>query len=205
VLPGSAPIAIVLLAAGFSRRFGAEDKLAAMFQGRAVLRHVVNTAIASDAGPVLVVTRPDASVLRRYLEGAGVCVVENREAEEGIASSVRAGIAVVPPGCRGAAILPGDMVWMRADLISELAAEFLRFDADRIVVPVTPDGDARNPVIWPRAVFEDLLRLRGDVGGKPLLARHTALITRVTVNDTTVFRDVDTPEDLELPVDVQRR
>ena len=48
-----------------------------------------------------------------------------------------------------------------------------------------------NPVLWPRASFAALARLRGDRGARPLLLRDRAAVLEVVVDHPGVLRDLD--------------
>ncbi len=65
-----------------------------------------------------------------------------------------------------------------------------------IVYPTTPDGDQRNPVLWPRRFFPELASLAGAEGAKALLRSHPDESAAVRVESASLFADVDTPADL---------
>ena len=111
-------------------------------------------------------------------------------------SSIGTGIRALGAEMSGAFVVPGDMPFLTAGLFVVLRDEFGRAGGERIVVPTTPDGAQRNPVLWPRRHFAEFARLGGPEGGKPLLRRHWDQIVKVPVVDPNVFADVDTEEDL---------
>lgn len=189
--------ALIVLAAGFSRRFGGADKLAARVGGVAIVRRLVDAACASKADPVVIVHQLGDDTLVEILRGARVSLVPQPRPELGMAASIATGINALPQDCVGAAILPGDMPMMTGPVIDRLIDEFETRLGQRIVVPVTEEGAQRNPVIWPRSLFGELLELHGDRGGKALLGRHSELVTRVTFPHVVEFADVDTTEDLQ--------
>ncbi|MEO1206362.1 MAG: nucleotidyltransferase family protein [Pseudomonadota bacterium] len=120
---------------------------------------------------------------------------------------------------RGLAILPADMPLIGVDLINELIDVFDAHGGKRVVMPVTRTkseaggaagsevGEAqRNPVIWPQAMWEGLLQLSGDKGGKALLAAmDDAQVVRVPVADGTHFFDVDTSDAVSEAADLLRK
>lgn len=191
--------ALIVLAAGASRRFGGADKLLAPAGGMPVVRRVVEAACASRADPVIVVHSPGHDGLSDALTGMPVTFIAPLalpNSERGMSASIVAGLKAVPEACAGAAILPGDMPLMTAATIDRLICEFAGEQGVRIIVPETEAGEQRNPVVWPRSLFAELMALEGDKGGKGLLARFSAKVSRVRFANAGVFTDVDTPEAL---------
>lgn len=90
-----AGVVAVVLAAGLSRRMGASNKLLLPVAGQAMVRHVVQAALASRCGKVLVVIGHEAGNVRQALSGLPVEFVLNKDYREGIGSSVRAGASAV--------------------------------------------------------------------------------------------------------------
>ena len=192
--------ALIILAAGASRRFGEADKLLAPAGGMPVVRRVTQAACASRADPVVVVHKPGHDAMSVALEGLPVSLVAPAglaSSQRGMSASIAAGLEAVPADCAGAAILPGDMPLMTAEAIDRLIFAFAAGQGLRIIVPETVAGEQRNPVVWPRFLFAELMALEGDKGGKGLLARFSAEIGRVKFADASLFADVDTPEALD--------
>jgi len=101
-------VAGIVLAAGSSRRMG-HNKLIALVDGKPMVRHAVDAALAAGLDPVIVVIGYDTEAVRAALAGAAVRLVQNDDHLEGISKSLRAGIGAVPNNCDGAMVLLGDM------------------------------------------------------------------------------------------------
>src|SRR6187200_399930 len=101
----SARIACIVLAAGRSTRMGAANKLLAEVGCKPMVRIVVETALASTARPVLVVTGHQAAEVRAALAGLVITFVDNPDFALGLSSSLKAGIRAVPAICAGALVL----------------------------------------------------------------------------------------------------
>lgn len=182
--------AVVVLAAGRSRRFRGGNKLLAGFRGRPLILSAVDAALRSRGAPVIVVTGHACASLHRVLRSrqrGRLRLVHNRHHRSGMASSLRRGLAAVPDGCAGAVILPGDMPAVRARDIDSLIAA-LR-PGDEAVVPVA-GGRRANPVLVARALFPAMQRLAGDRGGRGLLADRAA-VREIAGRGATLI-DVDT-------------
>jgi molybdenum cofactor cytidylyltransferase len=193
-MSGAPRVAAIVLAAGRSTRMGPENKLLAEVGGTAMVRRVVEAALASRAGPVLVVTGHRASDLRSTLAGLDVAIINNPDYAAGLSSSLKAGIRAVPVDSAGALVLLGDMPLIRGAHLDRLIGAFAS-EAPVIVVP-THAGKRGNPVLWPRAYFVEMLQLEGDAGARRLLAAHADHVHEVDLGTEAIFADVDTPEAL---------
>lgn len=185
-------VAGIVLAAGTSSRFGADNKLLARYGGQAMVRGVVEAALATDLDPVIVITGHDADAVQEALIGLEVVFAHNAEFATGQAGSLKTGIAAVPQSCTGAMILLADMPDVSAEIINQLLDAFAGVDC--IVVP-HHDGVRGNPVILGRRNFSELEKTSGDKGARGLLTGDN--VRMIDVGADAVLRDFDTPESLE--------
>jgi molybdenum cofactor cytidylyltransferase len=186
--PRASKFAAIVLAAGRSTRMG-DNKLLALLDGRPLVRHAVEAALGSAARPVVVVTGNDADAVRAALNGLDVRFVHNADFAAGMATSLAAGIANLDSEIDGALICLGDMPRVRAVHLDAIVAAAA--DGVHIVVP-THERKRGNPVLLHRAVFADVLALRGDVGARSLIERHADRVRAVAIDDPAVLLDVDT-------------
>ena len=191
----SIPVAAIVLAAGRSTRMGADNKLLCEVAGKPLLRHAVESALASAARPVLVVTGHQRSEVEAALSGLAVTMVANPAYASGLASSLKAGIGALPRQIGGVLVALGDMPLLRPADLDCLIAAFVAAQGQAIIVP-THRGRRGNPVVWPAACFAELLALKGDVGARQLFAAHAEQIREVPVDATAILADIDTPEAL---------
>ena len=187
-------IAAIVLAAGRSTRMGA-NKLLAEVSGRAMVRIVVEAALASVTRPVVVVTGHQAAQISSALAGLDVTFCLNPDYAVGLSSSLKAGIRTVPAGCAGALVLLGDMPRITATHIDALVAAFAREGGAGIVVP-TYQRRRGNPVLWSVNYFNDILQLDGDAGARRLLQRHADQVCEIDLGTDAIFMDIDTPDEL---------
>lgn len=180
-------ISILLLAAGASRRMRGADKLLEPVGGQALLRHVASVALA--VGPVTVTLGGPARAAA--LAGLNVQIVQ--VTGDGMAASLRAGVAVLPAN-QAVLVLLADMPEVDADDLRALIAAYLTAPDD-IHRAVTAAGKPGHPVIFPPWARDDLLMLCGDSGAKPLLATYAARVRPVVLPDNHATTDLDTPED----------
>ena len=183
--------AAIVLAAGCASRMG-ENKLVAQVGGKAIVRWAAEAAVASKAAPVIVVTGYERERVESALAGLGVAIVHNARYADGMSTSLKAGLASLPPGVEAAAILLGDMPEVDGALVDKLVAALE--GGKQIAIPVR-DGRQGNPVVWARALFPALAKVEGDHGAKSVIAAHRAVVAEVPAG-ASAFSDVDTPDAL---------
>jgi molybdenum cofactor cytidylyltransferase len=199
--PQAAPrVALVLLAAGQSRRMGGPNKLLADTDGGALVTHAVKAALASQAIEVVVVLGHMAADVRAVIEKAispraRVRFVTNPDYAEGLSTSVRTGIGAVAKDADAAIVQLGDMPGVNSALLDRLIAAFNPVEGRSICVP-TVRGKRGNPVLWARGFFPEIARLEGDSGAKHLIGEHGDLVCEVEMNGDAAVTDIDTPEAL---------
>jgi molybdenum cofactor cytidylyltransferase len=193
---GNRNVAAIILAAGRSTRMGGPNKLLADLGGKPLVRTVTEQALASKVQSVIVVTGHQAEQVEKALHGLKVKFVRNPDFAEGLASSVKAGVAAVAGNADGAVICLGDMPLISSNLIDRLIEAFAPDRGHLIAVPVS-DNKRGNPVLWSRRFFNELMTLNGDIGARHLIARHSEAVAEVPVEGFGAFLDIDTPQTLE--------
>jgi molybdenum cofactor cytidylyltransferase len=190
-------LSAIVLAAGASERFGAGNKLLAEIGGEALIRRVVRGCLDGAIAEAVVVTGCDEAQIAAALQGLPVRLIHNAAWRSGMGTSIASGIAALGPDLEGAFVVPGDMPHLAASLLLRLAASFEASKCRAVVFPADPSGEQRNPVLWPRRLFPELMTLSGRGGAKDLLRAHRAESIAVAVDDPALLDDVDTQEDLE--------
>jgi molybdenum cofactor cytidylyltransferase len=182
---------VLVLAAGASSRLGQPKQLVNL-GGRPVLHGVVSAATSLAGHAVTVVLGAHASELSRLFAHSPASVIVNRRWEEGIASSIRYGLASLSAATEAVLILLGDQVAVTADDLKRLASAWK--EQDGVIAAATYQQHVGVPAIFPRMCFSELTELRGDQGARKILERNSFRITRVPMPNAAV--DLDTPEDL---------
>jgi molybdenum cofactor cytidylyltransferase len=178
--------AAVILAAGEGRRMGGPKALL-ILDGESLLQRTVRVAMAAGCDPVIAVVGDwDPGPL-----DAAVSVAHNRKASEGMASSIRAGIAALAPGIESALILTVDQPTVDATLLRKLLALAIE-DPDNPAA-CAYGNSLGIPAVLPRRLFADLMALKGDRGAKAILLRERTTALPFPEGEA----DLDSPEDLE--------
>lgn len=180
----------IVLAAGAARRFGALKQLQPI-EGEALLLRVARRAAAA-ADHTAVVLGAHAETLAPLLAEEPFVLHVNTQWANGLASSIRTGIAALPPTCAGAMLVLADQMAIRAEHYAQLAALW-RQSPDSIVA-AHYGGRAGAPAIFPRRLFAALLALEGDVGAQSVLREHANALRTLAMPSAAL--DLDTPADL---------
>jgi molybdenum cofactor cytidylyltransferase len=188
--PGDGLHAIVL-AAGASSRFGSAKQLVRV-GGRPLLHTAVARAADVAGTAVSVVLGARAAELTPLLTHSAASVVINRSWREGIASSIRAGVARLPPSCTAVLLLLVDQAAVTGEDLKRLVGAWRR--QPEHIVAARYGTTTGVPAIFPRSSFSDLQALRGDMGARALLQRNPDRVVRVPMPSAAL--DIDTPEDL---------
>jgi molybdenum cofactor cytidylyltransferase len=186
-------IAGLLLASGASRRFGS-NKLVAPLGGRAVVRWSAE-ALADAVDDGWVVVRVGDAEVRAALHGLPVHLIENPDAREGIASSIRAGVAALTAEAEAVVITLGDQPAIDREVIRRVVAAWHNRQRDTNAVVAEYDDGRGHPALFGATLFPALRALDGDRGARELLASLGDAVMIVTVAGARP-PDVDTPEAL---------
>lgn len=181
-------IAILLLAAGSSSRMEGRDKLLEEIDGTPLLTRICTQACETDL-PVYV-TLPSVEHPRAAF-CPGATLVPVADAAEGMAASIRTGVAALPADCDAVMILPSDMPELETRDLLVLADAPVK-EENLILRACAQDGTPGHPVLFPRACFEDLTQLSGDQGARAVLKRHPVRLVALSTQRALI--DLDTPE-----------
>lgn len=186
-------VLILIPAAGASSRMRGSDKLMEDVGGETALHRAARIARAS--GARVYVTLPESgphSVPRRgELSGIEVRALPVRDAHEGMAASLRAGVAAAGSAAGLLVMLPDMPEITEADL-SHLVAAFVA-QPGKVHRAAAEDGTPGHPVIFPRRLFAELSVVTGDVGGRRVMFGEDIVLHPLP--GRRALLDLDTPED----------
>ena len=183
------PIGAIVLAAGFSKRFGDSKLLAQLHNGNTVVQQTLER-IAEVFPHRIVVTRPE--LMPQLLPLApGTSFLAFEHAGQGMGATL-AFAAQHLGDWRACLVCLGDMPFIEASTYRLIAEQV---EEDSIVIPVL-DSKIGNPVAFGSAYFDELVKLEGDTGGRKLTTLHQNAVRELSVDDPGVLQDIDTPEDL---------
>lgn len=189
--PAMAEITGVLLAAGFSTRYGS-NKLLADIDGQPMISRSAYSLNACDRVIAVVQT---GSVLIDELVKAGVECVVNPVPERGMGSSIACAVNATSTS-DGWCILPADMPRVSPAITRQVANALI--NGAPLAAPVC-QGQRGHPVGFSARFRDELTALDGDWGAREVLKRHTELLQVIDTSDKGVFYDIDTPGDMSVP------
>jgi molybdenum cofactor cytidylyltransferase len=181
----------IVLAAGASSRFGSAKQLVRIGD-RPLLSLIAGRAAEVVGQALIVVLGARAAELTPLLKHSPGSVVINRDWREGLASSIRAGVARLPASCAGAMLVLADQACVTAEDLRRLAGAWRRQPLS--VAAAQYGATAGAPAIFPQHLFGELRELKGDSGARMLLKRHADRLVKVPMPSARF--DLDTPDDL---------
>ena len=185
--------AVIVLAAGEGSRMrqSGVPKQLLDIAGQPLIRRVAENALASACHPVVVVVGAHAAAIRQALSGCAVQIVENPRWQEGMGTSIQAGLSALPPAVDCAILTLGDQPLITASLLDQLIR--LHADTGKPIVTAEYAGTVGVPVLFARQYFPALMSLEPDKGCKGVILKNRA--NAATMACPEAEADIDTPED----------
>jgi molybdenum cofactor cytidylyltransferase len=189
----------IVLAGGKSSRIGRPKALLPIgADGETFFHRITRTLLKAGAEDVVVVVGADAAAIRASVGDVAnrVRLIDNPDYEQGQLSSLIAGLRTVDrPGVSAALVTLIDSPLVSADTVERL----IRAHRERSALIVRPVSNGRHghPVIFGRALFDELRHANPAEGAKSVVRAHAAEILEIAVQDEGAFIDIDTREDYE--------
>jgi molybdenum cofactor cytidylyltransferase len=184
-------ISAILLAAGESNRMGQPKQLLPFGQSTIVERTIDNLLNSAVSETIVVLGYRDEEI-RKTIAGKPVKLVINPDYQQGMSTSIIAGLKQVDKRARAVLIALSDQPFVNSQTITSLVEAFIANNRG-ILIPVY-QGRRGNPVIFTIKYKGELLNLKGDVGGREIIKRHPDDVLEVAVNCEGVLLDIDTME-----------
>jgi len=188
-------IGAVILAAGESSRLG-QPKQLLRFQGKTLVRRMVEAASDADCSPIAVVLGSDFERIKEELNDNPGAVVENAEWRSGIGSSIRAGVRRLiddAPDLEAILLLVCDQPFVDATSIKKLSA--IRDETKKQIVASRYAETLGVPAMFGRSCFQELLSLHDGTGAKSIILRDPGRVGEFPFPDGAI--DIDTAADSE--------
>lgn len=188
-------IIVLVMAAGQSRRFGSDKRVAKLANGRPLLATTLKT-IEKSFTHSRVVLKPDESALSVGLPPSTPSMISHRSAL-GLGYSISDAFAQLcrdesTTKYRAAAIWLADLPWVTqrsCKTLIDLAAP------DNIVQPLCGEYPG-HPVIFGRNFWSHLAELEEFGGASSIIRQHKNSVVTVLLNDPGIHTDIDYPNDL---------
>ncbi len=185
----------LLLAAGGGRRLGGRPKALLEHRGRPLVEHAVAALRAAGCGVVHVVLGAAEGAVRERAALEGCVLVGNPDWEEGMGSSLRAGLDSLAGGGADAALVAlVDQPGIGAEAMARVAGAYR---GPGTLASAAYGGRRGHPVLLGADRWAGVARsAEGDRGARAYLRAHEAEIVLVPCDDVADPYDIDTEADL---------
>lgn len=188
---------IIILAAGNSSRLGAPKQIL-VYRQKTLVQHVVEEAHKAHLSPIIIVTGAYADKVFENSPGLQVDIVNNPEWQQGIGSSIAAGInrIIGLANVDNVIVAVCDQPFISASLFEWLVNE--RLQTGKELIACSYADTIGTPVLFSRKYFKELSQLKGGEGAKKLLQRYHDYAAVIEFPGGEI--DIDTKEDYEMLV-----
>lgn len=188
-------VAGLLLAAGGGRRLGGRPKALLSHRGRPLVEHAVRMLREGGCERVHVVLGAQAGEVRARASLPGCVLVDNPAWEQGMGTSLRAGLeSLASTGARAALVTLVDQPGIGAAAVARVLGAYT---SPRSLVSAAYDGVRGHPVLFGAAHWASIAATAtGDRGARAYLKEHAERVTLVECADVAEAYDIDTEADL---------
>ncbi|MGD2273019.1 MAG: nucleotidyltransferase family protein [Desulfobacterales bacterium] len=195
-MDGKKPTAGIILAAGMSTRLGKPKQLLDL-RGKYLLEWILDACLGSELDKTFLVLGHQHQKIFRTLDQKlrhpNIQVVVNTKYREGQSRSLRAGLLETGDVFPSVMFLLGDQPMVDSKMINLLLFRF--WNSEKDICLATHRGKRRNPVIFGRKWYDQLLEIKGDIGAREIIEANTRNVLAVGVEDSRYFYDIDTERD----------
>lgn len=181
-------ISVIILAAGEARRMGKLKQLMPLGQGT-ILEQTINNFLNSEVNEVIVVLGYRAEDITNLIANRPVTVAINKAYRQGMSTSILTGLRLISDKVEGIMLALADQPFINRQTINCLIEAFGTHNKG-IVIPLY-QGRRGHPVIFAAKYRQELLALKGDIGGRQIIARHPDDILEVVTDCGSVIIDID--------------
>ena len=189
-LQNSVKVGCVIMASGFSRRFGS-NKLLSDFGGKRLIDYPLDLTDTPFINSRIVITRYsqiEDICKQRDIE----CVLHSHDFQS---DTVREGITRMQD-TDGCMFLHADQPLLSHESMMSLISEF-KSNPDSICRLAYGDIKA-SPVIFPKAFYGELSQISGENGGSAVIKYHSDCVRTVQAQNEYELADIDTPQQLDI-------
>lgn len=187
-------VAVMIMAAGESKRFGGCKLLSQLDNNHSLLSHAVEQALGCDAASVFVVTGRWHNVIKHEQQNgklAEIPLIYNPEWSLGLGSSIAYGVRMLSADYDGILVTLADQVALRSEDFNKIILSSL---PEQIVCASYENKTSGVPALFPSSCFSHLAQLSGEFGARELLRGNRFRVIRIFLPNAS--HDIDTQESL---------
>lgn len=188
-------IAIVILAAGGSGRFGKPKQLL-RFEGKTLIRRVVEAALNSKADSILAVLGSNFDLLQKELEDLNCVFETNNNWKEGLSASIKSGLEKTlenEPEISAVIFALCDQPFIKSEHFDQLIEKFL--ETRKPIVASFYKEITGVPALFSKEFFPALMNLEGDGGAREIINKNPDFVEKIFLPEAAF--DIDTKENFE--------
>ena len=186
----------LLLASGFSRRFGSPKLLHRLPSGKSIISTTIEALQASGCRFVVVIREYDEP-LSDHISSLDVEVIKVINAHQGLSSVIAEATSIINlKKARWLGICLGDMPFINPKTFANLTAHI----SPNTIVRPRYQGKWGHPVLFGSDYFNTLKQLQGDDGAKSVIKMSLSALRPIGIDDPMILHDIDRPNDLAKPV-----
>lgn len=187
-------VGAIVLAGGESVRMGQPKVLLPWERNKTIIEHIIDQLIRSRIDHIRVVTGHYGDEVKSIMKPLGIKVAHNRSYKTGeMLSSLKTGLRAMPDNVSAVLMVLGDQPRIQPKVIYQLLSAYAQGQGDLLI----PSYQMRrgHPILIGRQYWNEILDLRRNGALRDVIEAHRDEISYVMVDNDSVLRDVDTPED----------
>lgn len=170
-----------------------------MYKGKTLLQHAIDEAAGADAGSVVVAVGANAASLLPEIDATRVTIVENKEWQDGMASSMIVGLEALlqqNANIDGVIFMLCDQPFVSSAVLNNLIATYT--ETGKPIVICNYGETTGPPAFFHQSLFDELKQLKGDEGARKIVVQHNEEVVTILFPQGQI--DIDRKEDYELLV-----
>ncbi|ARN75738.1 nucleotidyltransferase family protein [Oceanicoccus sagamiensis] len=180
----------LVLAAGYSRRFGSDKKMAILDNGNRMISQTIENIARSKLDYRIVIKPSDSDLLGRLFDPTTFIIAKH--SAKGMGQSITEGLLAIADDYPACLICLADMPYILPATYQRIAESIDGYDA---VLPFY-QGTQGNPVAIAKSLYPQFLQLNGDSGGKAIIQSSGVKRYPLHTDDHGILRDIDLPADI---------
>lgn len=163
-----------------------------VFKGQTLLQRAIDAALSTVCRPVIVVLGSNVESIRPTIESYPIQIVYNPDWNDGMASSIRAGVMHlhrVEPTADSVILMLCDQPFVSDAILNQL----IQLRSENTIVACVYNETTGVPALFGKFYFDELLFLSGPEGAKKLLLKYKDAVKAVPFDLGGI--DIDTTGD----------
>lgn len=183
-------VTTIILAAGESKRTG-ETKQLLLLGNLTIIERTIENYVNSNNREIILVIGHESKKITDLISNKPIKTIINTDYKKGMSTSIKSGLKFLNPKSEGVLLALADQPFVDTDTINQLINAFSQCEKG-IIIPVYRKRRG-NPILFSISYKDQLLNLRGDIGGREIVKIHSDDVYEVNVDCRGILIDIDTP------------